>query len=81
MVRVQGRWPLLGHADSFDELQIGILFLGLKKLRVVRCHGVDLGGRRGAEVQRNSGSSFVLDDKIVLECGCMKTGIRFLVEM
>ena len=28
VVQIQGRWPLRGHAESLDELQIRVLVLG-----------------------------------------------------
>ena len=64
-----------------DELQVGIVFLGLKEFWIRWSHGVDFGGRRGTEVQWHSGSSFVLDDEVVLECRSLEACIRLLVEM
>ena len=54
VVLVQGCWPLGGHAKFFDELQIEVFFLGLQKFGIVRSHGIDLGRRHGAKMQRNS---------------------------
>ena len=81
VVRMQCGWPGLGHPELFDQLQVGILFLGLKEFRVGWTHGVDFDGRRGTEVQRDSRSRFFLDDENVLECRGLEACICLLVEM
>ena len=72
---------MFGDPELFDELQIGVFILSLKKFRIGGAHSVDLEWRSCPKMKWYPGSGLVLDDEDVLEGGRLKTGIRLLMEM
>ena len=72
---------MFGDPELFDELQVGVFILSLKKFRIGGAHSIDLEWRSCPKMKWYSGSDLVLDDKVVLEGRRLKPGIRLLMEM
>ena len=72
---------MFGDPELFDELQVWVFILSLKKFRIGGAHSIDFERRSCSKMEWYSGSDFVLNDKVVLE-GCrLEPCIRLLVEM
>ena len=72
---------MFGDPELFDELQVGVFTLSLKKFQIGGAHSIDLEWRSCPKMKWYSGSGLVLNDKVVLEGRRLKTGIRLLMEM